>query len=358
MYGIYDLACHDGYVVVDFLSHPTGDLIENCFRTAPPSLEFDFMLEQFRQLGYPEIEAVPNGESRLQWSVMIPTYNCANLLRETLASVLKQDPGPERMQIEVIDDASNRDDPEAVVRELGQGRVTFFRHAKNVGATANFNACLSRSRGHLIHILHGDDLVLPGFYTQMEKLLEQYPSAGLASCRYAFMDADGIWIRLGRLNQRFPGIFSDALAKIAIQNWTQFAAVVLRRSLVEAIGGFHPSLIHATDWDLWKCAALYQPVAYDPTVMACYRIFEGNDTSRLIKTGANSVDMRRAIELSSHYLPPLEASAWIRKARHWAAVGTRRWQFECYFKVIMSRFENNSARHLFLNLLFGGPRNI
>jgi|SRR5581483_9724411 len=40
------------------------------------------------------------------WSVLIPTYNCANYLRETLASVLAQDPGPAVMQIQVVDDCS------------------------------------------------------------------------------------------------------------------------------------------------------------------------------------------------------------------------------------------------------------
>ena len=55
------------------------------------------------------------------WSVMIPTYNCARYLRETLASVLAQDPGPEVMQIKVIDDCSTLDDPEAVVTETWTG---------------------------------------------------------------------------------------------------------------------------------------------------------------------------------------------------------------------------------------------
>jgi glycosyltransferase involved in cell wall biosynthesis len=55
-----------------------------------------------------------------------PDYNCASYLRETLASVLAQDPGPEHMQIEVIDDCSTKDDPQAVVREMGMGRVSFI----------------------------------------------------------------------------------------------------------------------------------------------------------------------------------------------------------------------------------------
>ncbi len=65
---------------------------------------------------------------------MIPTFNCAKYLRQTLESVLRQDPGPEEMQIEVIDDCSAQDDPEAIVREIGKGRVAFYRKPKNEGA--------------------------------------------------------------------------------------------------------------------------------------------------------------------------------------------------------------------------------
>ncbi len=247
---------------------------------------------------------------------MIPTYNCAALLRETLKGVLAQDPGPERMQIEVIDDASTKDDPEAVVRELGLGRVAFYRHPKNVGATTNFNACLSRARGHLVQILHGDDLVLPGFYQRMGELLDRNPEAGSAVCRFLFIDGDGLWTWLPYPRQRASGIYPHALSTITSKNWAQFAAVVVRRSLVEAVGGFHPSLIHAADWDLWKRAALHQPVAYEPTPLACYREFEGNDTSRLVRTGANSADYRRAIDLSSRYLASPQSAQWLRDARH------------------------------------------
>ena len=98
------------------------------------------------------------------------------------------------------------------------------------------------------------------------------------------------------------GTDPHALSTITSKNWAQFAAVVVRRSLVEAVGGFHPSLIHAADWDLWKRAALHQPVAaHEPAPLACYREFEGNDTSRLVRTGANSADYRRAIDLSSRW---------------------------------------------------------
>ena len=90
------------------------------------------------------IPGIEKTTSRPLWSVMIPTYNCANYLRETLASVLEQDPGPDVMQIEVIDDHSTKDDPKAVVEELGQGRVRFYQQSQNVGY---LRSCTSVSKG-------------------------------------------------------------------------------------------------------------------------------------------------------------------------------------------------------------------
>lgn len=57
------------------------------------------------------IEAVQEGRPRPFWSVMVPIYNCPppHHLRETLESVVRQDPGPAEMQIEVIDNGSTAD---------------------------------------------------------------------------------------------------------------------------------------------------------------------------------------------------------------------------------------------------------
>jgi len=61
------------------------------------------------------------------WSVVIPTFHCARFLRQTLESMLSQGPGPDVMQIEVIDDCSTQDDPESVVRAAAGERVHFCR---------------------------------------------------------------------------------------------------------------------------------------------------------------------------------------------------------------------------------------
>ncbi len=52
---------------------------------------------------------VSEGGQRPLWSVVVPTFHFARFLHQTLESVLSQDPGPDVMQIEVIDDCSNND---------------------------------------------------------------------------------------------------------------------------------------------------------------------------------------------------------------------------------------------------------
>jgi glycosyltransferase involved in cell wall biosynthesis len=111
----------------------------------------------------PIIAPVTDQAHRPLWSVMIPVYNCLGYLQKTLSSVLAQDPGPEIMQIAVIDDCSSDGDVWALVQQLGKGRVEYFRQEQNRGSLRNFETCLNRSRGHWVHLLHGDDWVAPGF---------------------------------------------------------------------------------------------------------------------------------------------------------------------------------------------------
>ena len=74
----------------------------------------------------PRIAPVSQGEGRPFWSVMIPTYNPADLLEKTLCSVLDQDPGPDRMEI-VVDDCSPNGHAEEIVQSLASDRVRFHR---------------------------------------------------------------------------------------------------------------------------------------------------------------------------------------------------------------------------------------
>jgi glycosyltransferase involved in cell wall biosynthesis len=233
---------------------------------------------------------------------MIPSYNCSTYLVETIRSVLAQDPGAEKMQIEVIDDFSTDADVEKLVHEVGQGRVKFFRQKKNRGSLRNFETCLNRATGEWIHLLHGDDLVRPGFYQEIEKLFALHPDAGAAFTGHTHIDQNGkaLFRNLKILDR--PGIIPDWLSKIAICQLLQAPAMVVKRSVYERLGGFF-AVHYAEDWEMWARIAAHYPVAHSPRDLAQYRVHGSNITSQYFQSGQSISDILKVIDIIQQYLP-------------------------------------------------------
>lgn len=248
----------------------------------------------------PVIQPVPPGIKRPRWSVMIPTYNCARFLRETIESVLSQDIDPAEMQIEVIDDCSTSDDPEAVVREFGQGRVSFYRQRANAGAIPNFNSCIERSTGHYVHILHGDDFVKPGFYRAIEERVEEHgEEIALFIVRCLVIDEHGALVSLTpRIKElEFP---SRDPSYMFLDNSVRTPGCVVRRSFYEQYGGFLSPLVHTADWEMWARATALGTGIFVNEPLAVYRFFDGNETGRLARTGENMRDYYRLSQVMAN----------------------------------------------------------
>ncbi len=262
-----------------------------------------------------KIPPVPDGIPRPLWSVMIPTYNCAKYLRQTLKSVLAQDPGSEVMQIEVIDDYSTQDDPEAVVEELGCGRVGFYRQSENVGHIKNFQTCLERSRGKFIHLLHGDDCVQDGFYSLLQKGFEQDSKIGAAFCRHIHIDEEGLQQYVSDLEQPESGILHNWLEKIAVKQLIQTPAIAVRRDVYEDLGIFDSRLSSCEDWEMWIRIAAKYPIWYEPELLALYRVRSNSNTERHLRTGKEIQNIRRVICMTKDYLPNESANKLSKTAR-------------------------------------------
>jgi len=263
----------------------------------------------------PAIHVLPDDDSRPFWSVMIPTYNPrADYLEETLHSVLQQDPGPEEMQIEIVDDCSKDSTASEVIRRVGAGRVMFQTEAQNRGLANNWNRCIERARGQWVHILHQDDIVLPGFYDALRKGAE-CRDAGAIFCRHAIADSKGEWFQLSELHREWAGLLDDWHAKITTQQLIQFAAIVVRRRIYEHLGGFLPHLHYVPDWEMWQRIASQFPFWFEPSILACYRLHGSSATSRLRVDAADVRDVREMIDLTMTYHSPARGRVLARKAR-------------------------------------------
>lgn len=259
------------------------------------------------------IPPVDGDAPRPTWSVMIPTFNCAQFLAETLQSVLAQDPGPDVMQIEVVDDGST-DDPAAVVDALGHGRVRFTRQPRNIGQLANLTDCLRRSRGHYVHLLHGDDCVLPGFYDAMARGFAD-PDVGAAFCRWRTIDEHGAQIAVAEAEADSPGPLADALAVLAGEQRIVTPSIAVRRSVWEELGSFDARLKSAEDWEMWVRIAARHKVHYDPRMLASYRVHARSATSRALHDAREMRDTRRAMDLFAPLLPENRRAGILRGAR-------------------------------------------
>ncbi|EQB30031.1 glycosyltransferase family 2 protein [Sphingobium ummariense] len=129
------------------------------------------------------------------FSVVIPLYNRAHLVADTIQSVRSQDWTD--YEIIVVDDGS-RDDPEPVIAAIGDARVRYIRQ-ENAGGGAARNRGIEAAVGRYIAFLDSDDLFLPGKLSTMALALAgDDGSTVLYSRMKVDRGVDRYWIRPDR----------------------------------------------------------------------------------------------------------------------------------------------------------------
>ena len=166
----------------------------------------------------PRIPPAPGGPRPL-WSVMIPAYKpTRRYLSQTVESVLLQAPEPDQMQIAIIDDHS-QEDTARLVAQAANGRVEYYEQGAHTGMASNWNQAVTLARGEWVHLLHQDDLVLPGYYAKLQTAIEAHPELGAAYTQHYLIDGEG----------RAKGLMSQNPAKEAgvVRDWLRYVFVGL-----------------------------------------------------------------------------------------------------------------------------------
>ncbi len=253
-------------------------------------------------------------QERPLWSVMIPVYNCAHYLPEALQGVLAQAPGKDQMQIEVVDDASTDTNVAALVERLGKGRVGYFRQAENVGSLRNFETCINRARGKLVHLLHGDDRIKEGYYEKVTSLFQKYPYIGAAFSGYRCINDTGSITYSCHTEAKEEGVLQNWLLRIAERQRIQYAAMTVRREVYENLGSFY-GMSFGEDWEMWVRIAKHYAVAHTPEILAEYRTHFTSVTWQSVSSGGMVGDIEKAIEIISQHVPPDMRGKVEKKAR-------------------------------------------
>ncbi len=209
-------------------------------------------------------------------SVIIPVFNGAGTLGETVESLQAQtDPHWEAI---IVNDGST-DNTEGVAQDLArQDQRLRVISQENAGQAVARNHGLTVARGSLIAFLDADD------WWTVDKLADQRQALkNNAPAGFAYSWTDYVDDRNQRLHTGFhlgPSgqIFLALLGNNFIENGSN---PLVRRSALEAVGGFESDYIPAEDWDLWlKLAAKFEGVAVSKPQIR-YRVSASSSSASL-----------------------------------------------------------------------------
>lgn len=194
-------------------------------------------------------------KTRPSVSVVVPTFNRAELVQRALRSVVAQTRPAE--QVIVVDDGSTDDTGRLVQQNFG---AVDYLAQENRGVSAARNRGIEVATGEWIALLDSDDEWLPQKLERQFEYLEQEPA-------HRVCHTDEIWIRRGRrVNPRLKHakqggwIFRHCLPLCAISP----SSVLIHRSVFDEVGLFDETLPACEDYDLWLRVCSRWPVLYVP----------------------------------------------------------------------------------------------
>jgi GT2 family glycosyltransferase len=205
-----------------------------------------------------------------RFSIVTPVYETpADVLRAMLKSVRAQSYGD--WELCLVDDASTQPHIAEMLEaaQRGDSRIRVLHRESNGGIVAASNDALAMAQGEFIALLDHDDKLHPDALALVDEAIQANPVAD-----YVYTDEDKI-DRAGRhLGPFFKPDWSPE--RMRTQMYTCHLSV-LRRSLVEEVGGFEPEFEGSQDWDLvLRVTEKAKRVIHVPRVLYHWRTLESS----------------------------------------------------------------------------------
>lgn len=209
-------------------------------------------------------------------SVIIPVYNGEKTINETIESVLNQT--FQDFELIVINDGSN-DATLKIVESINDLRIKIFSYP-NAGPNPARNRGISQANGEYISLIDADDLwVFDKLETQLQAL-QANPEVAVAYSWSDYIDESSKFLRRGSHISATGNVYQHLLLSNFLENGSN--PLIRKQALVE-VGGFHESLTHAEDWDMWlRLASRYHFMAV-PSSQILYRVSRDSSSCNIYK---------------------------------------------------------------------------
>ena len=254
-------------------------------------------------------------------SVVVPSYNHGRYLAARLDSVLAQTFGD--FEVIFLDDASPDDSLAVFERYRDHPKVRAFINETNSGCVfKQWNKGVRAAKGEYVWIAESDDVADPRFLEVLVPLLDANPAAGLAYCKSLSIDETGRvlgevdpWTRPldpARWDADFTNSGPDEVRRYLSHRNTipNASAVLLRRSVYEAVGHANENMRLLGDWEMWVRVLLASDVAYSARPLNLYR--HTHDQSVRRTSLKEPVHLKNYLQIVKLVLPhgPLPPESW------------------------------------------------
>lgn len=233
-------------------------------------------------------------------SVVIPTYNRADLILEAVESVLAQTyPVLETI---VVDDGSTDDTRQRLATWVKQGKLRYIHQAK-VGVSAARNRGVQEAKGELIAFLDSDDLFVPDKLEQQMAVFARDPDLGFVHCGFSKFDEHG-----QDLGYRDTSRYQGWIYPWMLLEWSTLMAMpcmLVRKDVFNEVGGFDEGMTWAEDLDLWRRIGQRYRVGVVPRSLVKVRV---HSTSTTFSKAASVDGFHRYLEKAFADDPKLDTA--------------------------------------------------
>lgn len=242
-------------------------------------------------------------------SVIIPAYNAAKTILETIQSIQQQTFSD--FELIVINDGST-DETLEVLATISDPRLKIFSY-ENGGLPVARNRGIEQATGEYLSFIDADDLWTPNKLESQLAALDQHPDAGVAYSWTAFIDENSNFLYAWQPIYYQGNVYPDLLIENFISSGSN---ILVKRQIVDMAGRFDPLLKSAEDWEYYVRLAALCPFALVPEYQILYRRSSQSMTSKVDVMEANALQViERNFQAAPAELQPLKQQSLARAYR-------------------------------------------
>lgn len=204
-----------------------------------------------------------------RFSIIVPLYNKAPYVKKALDSIVSQ--SFKEWECIIVDDGST-DNSAAICEEFSNSLTRSLSNSirlirqPNFGVAKARNVGVENSQGEYVCFLDADDWWKPTFLEEMDRLIREYPDAGLFATNYVYYKPGKthVALHLDRGYMNYPVAYLHGEMPV----WT--GATCMPRRVFDEMEGFPLGIKLGEDFLLWAKTALYYKVAFCEKALAYY----------------------------------------------------------------------------------------